>query len=291
MLYYAGIGSRQTPDDVLDQMASIAKQLADKWTLRSGFAKGADQAFAYGVERANGEMMNYLPWEGYNGAPHNDDRFMLIKPTEQMAAIAAEHHPAWRACSDAARLMHTRNVAQVLGHDLVAHSKMVICWTPNGSGSGGTGQAIRIARAYGIPVFDLAIEAHKQMLCDYVEQVELFDTPSPVHQHEITVVNKHHGKSGEYIGRGSPLGNIYTHLESKFPNVIKVKDRKEAIAKYREWLRDMLEKEYPDVVNEMSRLYLLSLAGPMNLKCTCKPAACHGDVIREELLRMHNHKG
>ena len=25
----------------------------------------------------------------------------------------------------------------------------------------------------------------------------------------IIIVNKHHGKSGEYIGRGSPLGNPF----------------------------------------------------------------------------------
>lgn len=29
-----------------------------------------------------------------------------------------------------------------------------ICWTKNGSGQGGTGQALRIAKAYNIPIFD-----------------------------------------------------------------------------------------------------------------------------------------
>ena len=37
-------------------------------------------------------------------------------------------------------------------------SKFVICWTKNGKGTGGTGQAIRIAKGFGIPVFDLAIK-------------------------------------------------------------------------------------------------------------------------------------
>lgn len=48
-----------------------------------------------------------------------------------------------------------RNTYQVLGPDLKTHSEFVLCWTPSGRGEGGTGQAIRIARAYHIPVYDL----------------------------------------------------------------------------------------------------------------------------------------
>ena len=116
-------------------------------------------------------MENYLPWQGFNGAPINDNRFIYVDDPDLMAAageIARKFHPNWAACSSAARNMHRRNVFQVLGHDLKTHSHMVVCWTPRGSGSGGTGQAIRIARGYGIPVFDLAIEEHKQKLVDFV---------------------------------------------------------------------------------------------------------------------------
>ena len=51
--------------------------------------------------------------------------------------------------------LHTRNVAQVLGDDCSSPADAVICWTPDGSDSGGTGQAIRIAWAYNIRVFNL----------------------------------------------------------------------------------------------------------------------------------------
>ena len=64
--------------------------------------------------------------------------------------------------------LQARNCYQVLGEHLNDPVKMVICWTPRGSGSGGTGQAIRLARAYKIPVFDLgnpaALEEVKQNL-------------------------------------------------------------------------------------------------------------------------------
>ncbi|NMA16004.1 MAG: hypothetical protein GX935_02005, partial [Erysipelotrichia bacterium] len=50
----------------------------------------------------------------------------------------------------------------------------IICWTKNGSGSGGTGQAIRIAKAYDIPIFDAGkykdIEQVKEELKEFIKQ-------------------------------------------------------------------------------------------------------------------------
>lgn len=121
-------------------------------------------------------MENYLPWAGFNGAPDNDERFIYNRMTalnvDKAWAIAKQYHPNWNACSQAARAMHTRNVYQVLGHDLNTPSQLVICWTPGASGSGGTGQAIRIARAYDIPVFDLADPACHEPLCEFIQQCE-----------------------------------------------------------------------------------------------------------------------
>lgn len=46
------------------------------------------------------------------------------------------------------------------------------------------------------------------------------------------VFNKHHKnapKNAVYIGRGSIWGNPYTHLDSKYPDTIKVSNKKETI--------------------------------------------------------------
>jgi hypothetical protein len=43
----------------------------------------------------------------------------------------------------------------VLGADLASPSRFVIAWTEDGEAVGGTGQAIRIARAHDIPVLNL----------------------------------------------------------------------------------------------------------------------------------------
>ena len=101
----------------------------------------------------------------------------------------------------------------------------------------------------------------------------------------ISVVNKHHGHTGEYIGRGSPLGNKWTHLDSKYPDVIKVATREEAVAEYRKWLNQEIEKCTPAVCDELNRLVdIAHQTGKLVLQCFCKPHACHGDVIREVIL-------
>ena len=49
--YYAGIGSRNTPKEVLDVFESIGKYLAlQGFVLRSGGADGADRAFERGCK-------------------------------------------------------------------------------------------------------------------------------------------------------------------------------------------------------------------------------------------------
>ncbi len=44
---------------------------------------------------------------------------------------------------------------QVLGSDLETPVSFVVCWTIGGKISGGTGQALRIAKDLGIPIFNL----------------------------------------------------------------------------------------------------------------------------------------
>jgi len=133
---YTGVGARTTPADELEFMTRLARRLAvNHWALRSGGAKGADTAFAEGA----GLACIYRPEDA----------------TEAAMELAAKHHPAWGKCSPVARRMHGRNCFQVLGPKLDSPSAMLICWTKDGMGRGGTGQAIRIARAYDVPVFDL----------------------------------------------------------------------------------------------------------------------------------------
>ena len=142
--FYAGIGSRETPADILTLMTSIAREAAaDGYILRSGAAQGADSAFEAGAGDAK-EI--WLPWRGFNNHPSR------LLPSAEAFILAEKFHPAWERCSPAARKLHARNCHQVLGADLATPVEFVICWTKDGRASGGTGQAIRIAQARGIPV-------------------------------------------------------------------------------------------------------------------------------------------
>jgi hypothetical protein len=171
--FYTGIGSRETPEDVLRLMKVFAAQNADRgWTLRSGAAPGADSAFESGVceslatydeNRDHVLAQIFLPWlnfEGRGTGVQSNGITYYAQPDPWTFGIAMATHPAWDRLKQGGRKLHARNVHQVLGP--VQHgpeaviSKFVMCWTPGAKGGGGTGQAIRIAKNYGVPVFDLA---------------------------------------------------------------------------------------------------------------------------------------
>lgn len=177
-LVYTGIGSRNTPEPILHIMVHIASTMAPGgWFLRTGFAAGADQAFALGVENAlgadGGGMINYLPWVGFNHAPDDDDRFTIALNSQEAMQIAEHYHPAWHKCSQGAKKLHTRNVYQLLGDDLQSPSRLVIGYTNDGKDSGGTGQTFRMARGLGIEVFNLYHDADRKAMCDHVNLVEM----------------------------------------------------------------------------------------------------------------------
>lgn len=148
--FYAGIGSRETPDYVQDYFNIVATFLASKeYVLRSGGAQGADKAFEVGCDKVNGYKEIYLPWRSFEGSNST-----LIVSNPKAYDIAESFHPYWGNLSVGARKLQSRNSHQVLGYDLETPSNFILCWTKNGKGSGGTGQAIRIAEHYRIPVFD-----------------------------------------------------------------------------------------------------------------------------------------
>jgi hypothetical protein len=149
--YYTGVGSRETPPDILALMTTLAVELrAAGYTLRSGGARGADEAFAAG---AGSDAQIFLPWLEYNGVRGGIPCGYDIR----LAEIAARCHPHWKLCNSAARKLHTRNVATVLGKcDPPELSEFVVCWTPGGYAVGGTGQALRVAKRYNVPVYNLA---------------------------------------------------------------------------------------------------------------------------------------
>lgn len=97
----------------------------------------------------------------------------------------------------------------------------------------------------------------------------------------ISVVNKHHGEDGEYIGRGSPLGNPFSHQD--VPGTHKCNTRGIAVSSYRYWLMDRIKMRDTTVTDELDRLAHLAMKGPLKLQCFCAPKECHGDIIATTL--------
>lgn len=152
---YAGIGARETPEDVLSLMTAIAKLLDDRgYVLRSGGAEGADKAFDSGTSGMSRPEI-YLPWNGFEGQHLSPEFTPTTAQLGNALKMAEQYHPNWSACSAGARKMMVRNCFQILGLDLNSPAKFVICWTKDGKASGGTGQALRIAEDKKISIFNL----------------------------------------------------------------------------------------------------------------------------------------
>lgn len=150
MSSYTGIGSRETPKDILSMFHHIGETLArDHYILRSGGASGADSSFESGCLLGRGKSEIYLPWKWFNKSPST-----LYKIPEAAFQLAKSIHPNWAQLKLTVRRLHARNCLQILGLTLDEPSRFVVCWTPRGAPVGGTRTAIVLAEKNGIPVYN-----------------------------------------------------------------------------------------------------------------------------------------
>lgn len=181
---YAGIGSRSTPQSVLETFRQIASTLAQEgWALSTGGCRGADQVFVDGVLQGGGKARVFLPWESYerdwrskllkscfmvpNLGKHrgqieivnaaNTSTLLPLRRLKTAQESVERFHP-WPTClSQAARSLQARNWHICFPREEPFDTEpvsFIICWTPKGEFCGGTGQALRIAKEYGIEVFN-----------------------------------------------------------------------------------------------------------------------------------------
>lgn len=152
--FYAGIGARKTPPDVLRKMRIAASAMAALgFTLRSGGAEGADSAFEAGCDDRRGKKEIFLPFKGFrkNESP-------LFGTIREARLLAKEFHPNWSNLGNLGRDFMGRNAYQVLGLNLKTPSTFILCWTPKGAITGGTGQALRMAKHFKILVLNFATQ-------------------------------------------------------------------------------------------------------------------------------------
>lgn len=179
---YTGVGSRETPNDILDLMKRIALKFNTlDWICRTGDAKGADHAFRSWARKSE----IYTAWDV--------DKVALT--------VAAFFHPSWDFLTYFQKNLQARNLYQITGKDVESlHeegvlfsveklklfypknklSSLVICWTPDGAVTreatsrvtGGTGQVIRIASYLGIPICNLANRESRDKALNFVKGIK-----------------------------------------------------------------------------------------------------------------------
>jgi hypothetical protein len=152
MKAYAGIGSRGTPPPFLRFMKKVAESLSSDYILRTGGADGADSAF---IEGAKKNMEIYIPTNGFNGFYKNKNKYVIIDIPEEAFNLAKEFHSTYEKLSPFVKRLMARNCMQILGLELNDPVEFVICYTNDGKESGGTGQALRIAKSMKIPIYNL----------------------------------------------------------------------------------------------------------------------------------------
>lgn len=181
MKVYTGVGARDTPDSVLTVMKYAAEALYRQgWTLRSGHAPGADQAFELG---AGGRAEIYLPWPGYEqdeerGGVAVNAHYVQERAISEAFGMAADAHPNWSALGGGGRALHARNCHQILGRELLEPARFLICWTEKGHKRGGTATALTLAERYGVEVFNLWRNADRWRIERMIESVMNMETPT-----------------------------------------------------------------------------------------------------------------
>lgn len=188
--YYSGVGSRETPEDVIVLMENLGEYLCDQgYRGRSGMAPGADMAFYRGAQRsarfAEVGFDNFLPnaWmfnrpEFGNIVPDPSanifDATRFVDTYDQAQEIAFAARGNFEGLKRGGIELHTRNTFQVLGPTLDVPSRAVICWAipvgKQGKFRGGTNTAIQIAKRFEVEVINLYFEADRRRMETALEE-------------------------------------------------------------------------------------------------------------------------
>lgn len=198
MVAYSGIGSRETPVEVLGVMEDAAYRLARiGFVLRSGKAAGADAAFQRGAQKYHAMETSrspssiaeiYIPWKGFKGGDGLIDLYDILPDSldkkfpgyEDMRwDWVKEVHGGWERLSQGARKLHERNVHQLFGPDLgnayLNQSKFVLYYAPEtkrGDPKGGTATAVNLAKKQGIRTLNLLHDKNHEVLEKFLVSME-----------------------------------------------------------------------------------------------------------------------
>lgn len=98
----------------------------------------------------------------------------------------------------------------------------------------------------------------------------------------IRCVNKN--EEGEYMGRGSPLGNPFFMKNESM--------REEVCNNFHSYFVEKVNNNDPIITKELERLIELWInKRTLNLRCFCSPLRCHTNSIKEYLVWELSNRG
>lgn len=201
-MFYSGVGSRETPDEILGVMEDAACRLAGVgYILRSGKAGGADAAFQLGVQRYcklldnnnpkeySGHLAEiYIPWKGFKAFDGLEDwwdipldylNLMIPEQVEPRNKLLSEIHPNYGALlkKRGAFALHSRNIHQVVGANLLQPKPSKFCLyyakeDSQGNPKGGTASAVNLSKRYGARTLNLLHAENRAKLEEFLRALE-----------------------------------------------------------------------------------------------------------------------
>lgn len=145
------IGSREINDATFKKVTEVASLFVKNgWEVSTGCADGADYAAMVGTRAVDPTKLHvYLPWASYNSEYHMDtDNTIIYNPKKHThwSESVITHHPAHDKLKRGGFALHSRNFG------IIEKADLVVAFTIKEKKTSGTDQAIRIAKAEGLPV-------------------------------------------------------------------------------------------------------------------------------------------
>lgn len=184
-MVYAGIGSRETPKDVLELMTKAATWLEGKgYKLQTGYKR----------KQANGKLVEEGADKAFSDGTKNKELFGPDMANAKTRSVAEEIHPnlkgMWSSVynkwvskvgkdkateyADGAIGLQERNTFQVFGAKLDTAVDFVLFYAEETKNpmrpKGGTGQAVEMARRKGIPTINMANKDWRKELTKVISE-------------------------------------------------------------------------------------------------------------------------
>ena len=239
---YAGIGSRETPQEVLDKMTEVAKYLDGLgYTLNTGktftakpstdpkYQKQYEERLAFS-KKNNGKVG--LDEEGADRAfslgTTKKNLFGVNTPVgKKEMSVMEEIHPSPDRLKEGGKKLMARNTNQIFGENLNTPVDFVLFYAKETKGirpEGGTGQAVEMARRKGIPTINMADTNWRDQLKAAIANKPAQETLDFKTMPDFTIDRKREILSNFALKHGITKDEAYKYINEAFNNPTKNKE-------------------------------------------------------------------